>query len=229
MIRSLIDVKYKGQFFVYLMYRPGEVLSNEMQHNLTRELLKSPLNTTIVHYEVTEKYGTYCFKPKIIQDFITHATLSNTRPRVLCWADTSVRFNSNPEQWATSILQDGMDFAGRMSAMGMGENTHVDTQRYLNISAAKYKHKREMCGCAWAMNLENKQLESRVLRPWVDCAARACQTCMAPLNSSKKAPEGVRFKGPPSTKYVAHRQDQSVLNLLVLECRGVACVQCQRR
>lgn len=129
---------------------------------MTRELLKSPLNSTIVHYQVMEEYHTYCFKPKVIEVFITHATLSNTRPRVLYWADTSIPFNSNPEHRATSIVRDCIDFAGSSGSMGMGENTHVDTQLFLNISATKCKHKREMLGGVWAMNLEVQGVLSRV-------------------------------------------------------------------
>jgi len=220
MIRSLTDVKYTGPFFVYLMHRPGEVLPDEMRLTLTQELLKSPLNVTVVHYEVVEEYHTYCFKPKVIQDYLTHAALTNQRPKVLHWVDTSIRFNSNPVKWATAILRDGIDFAGSSGSMGMGENTHAETQRYLNISAVKYKHKREMLGGVWAMNLDRQGLVSNVLTPWVDCASRACHACMSPLNSSRTAPKGTRYQGPPSTKYVAHRQDQSVLNLLVLQCEA---------
>lgn len=218
MIRSLVDVNYTGPFHVYLMYRPGEQLSNDMKVTLTQELDKSPLNVTVVHYQVVEDYSTYCFKPQVIQDYLYHAALANARPKVLHWADTSIRFKSNPQEWARNILRDGMDFAGSSGSMGMAENTHIETQRYLNISATKYKDKREMLGGVWAMNLQRQGVSKNVLTPWVDCASRACHACMSPLNSSRTSPKGTRYKGPPSTTYVAHRQDQSVLNLLVLEC-----------
>ena len=55
-----------------------------------------------------------------------------------------------------------------------------------------------------------------VLQPWFDCA-RACTTCMAPIGSHKREPNGLLIKGPPSTTYVSHRQDQSVLGLLVYD------------
>lgn len=54
-----------------------------------------------------------------------------------------------------------------------------------------------------------------VLLPFIDCGANACRSCMAPPGSIKRNARGIPLRGPPSDLYIAHRQDQSVLNLLL--------------
>lgn len=216
MIRSLIAQNYTGLIDVYLMRQPNETLPDAMQYKLVEELQKSPLHANVIEYEAAEHYNTYCFKPKVIQDFLVRATKSNMRPRVLMWTDASTRFQGNPDIWANAIQQDGIDFAGRASLMGMSENTHVATYKYFNMSRTKFKDQREVAATHFLVNLMRDGVVSAVLQPWFDCA-HACNTCMAPVGSSKRNSLGKEMKGPPSTEYVAHRQDQSVLGLLVYD------------
>ncbi len=187
-----------------------------MQYKLVEELQNSPLHANVIEYEAAELYSTYCFKPKVIQDFLVRATKSKMRPRVVMWADASMRFQGNPDIWASAIQQDGIDFAGRTSVMGMSENTHVATYKYFNMSRTKFKDQREVVATNFLVNLMRDGVVSAVLQPWVDCA-HACNTCMAPVGSSKKNSSGKKMKCPPSTEYVAHRQDQSVLGLLAYD------------
>ena len=69
MIRSLITQNYTGLIDVYLMRQPNETLPDEMQYKLVEELQNSPLHANVIEYEAAELYSTYCFKPKVIQDF----------------------------------------------------------------------------------------------------------------------------------------------------------------
>jgi hypothetical protein len=216
MLRSLIEQNYTGPIDVYLMQQPNETLPDEMRYELVEELQKSPLNANVIEYEAAEAYITYCFKPKVIQDSLVRATKSNTRPTVLMWADASTRFRENPEVWANAIQQDGVDFAGRTGRMGMSENTHFDTYKYFNMSQTEFKDKRELAANFFVVNLIRDGFVSAVLQPWFDCA-HACTTCMAPVGSHKREENRPIIKGPPSTKYVSHRQDQSVLGLLVYD------------
>ena len=211
MIWSLITQNYTGLIDVYLMCQPNETLPDEMQYKLVEELQKSPLHANVIEYEADELYNTYCFKPKVIQDFLVRV-----RPRVLMRTDVLMRFQGNPDIWANAIQQDGIDFAGRTSSMGMSENTHAATYKYFNMSRTKFKDQREVAATHFLVNLMRDGVVSAVLQPWVDCA-HACNTCMAPVGSSKKISSGKKYKSPPSTEYVAHRQDQSVLGLLVYD------------
>lgn len=129
------------------------------------------------------------------------------------WADTSAWFTTNPEDQARNILRDGIDFAGRVGKMGMGENTHDATYRYFNMTRDVFKEYREIAAAHFFVNLMNEAAVSSILYRWIDCAVRACHTCMAPPGSSKywRKP----YVGPPSTEYIVHRQDQSVLGMLV--------------
>ena len=115
------------------------------------------------------------------------------------------------------MIRDGVDWAGKMGEMGMGENTHEDTYRYFNISRTKFKEMHSILGGVWLANLERKVVIDHILQPWLDCGIHACYTCMAPPGSTKALPDGMSIQGPPSTTYLAHRQDQSVLSLLVYQ------------
>ena len=217
MLRSLIRSNYTGPVVVYLLHRKGEVLSDDMRVHLPEQLSNSTLDASVVVYEV-EEYEDYCFKPRLIHDYLYDATISNSRPAILYWADASIRHRSNPSNWATAMVQDDVDFAGTISVLGMGENTHEDTYRYLNMSREGYKQYTEIRSGVWLMNLQRNQAETHLLQPWMDCAIRACHTCMAPIGSIKKLSKP--WKGPPSTEVIVHRQDQSVLSLLTYRSKN---------
>eukprot|EP00980_Cylindrotheca_fusiformis_P015269 scaffold4247_cov66-Cylindrotheca_fusiformis.AAC.10 len=217
MLQSLIDVQYSGPIYIYLLHRPDEPLSDAMTVNFRQLVKESPLQETIVEMEV-EEYGSYCFKPRIIQDFLTLAAETKPTPsipQVLLWADASIRFLESPAIGAHRMVRDQVDFASRSGGLGMGENTHQKTFDYLNMTKADFVHRHELGAFTFLVNLERTQGMEHILRPYINCGLRECHTCMAPVGSTKLAPNGTIYHGPPSSDYIAHRQDQSVLSLLV--------------
>eukprot|EP00980_Cylindrotheca_fusiformis_P015285 scaffold4247_cov66-Cylindrotheca_fusiformis.AAC.26 len=219
MLQTLIDAKYSGPLYIYLLHGPSEPLSDAMKMNFTQLIKESPLQETIVEMEV-EEFSSYCFKPRIIQDYLALAakTKPSSSPQVLLWTDTSVIFASNPVEGAKRMVRDQIDFAARIGHMGMGENTDPRTYDYLNMTKTDFIHRRELAASAFMVNLERMQGRELILTPYIDCGLRECHTCMAPVGTIKKIPEGMKFRGPPSSVYIAHRQDQSVLSLLAFQC-----------
>eukprot|EP00980_Cylindrotheca_fusiformis_P001169 scaffold321_cov95-Cylindrotheca_fusiformis.AAC.10 len=220
MLQTLIDVKYSGPLYIYLMHGPSQALSSAIKVNFTQLIKASPLQATIVEMEV-EEYQSYCFKPRIIQDFLTLAanTEPSSTPHVLFWSDTSTPFAYNPEIAAKRMVQDQVDFAGTTGYMGMGENTDQKTFDYLNMTKANFIHRRSLQASAFMVNLDRVQGTGLILTPYINCGLRECHTCMAPVGTNKTIPEGKKFLGPPSSEYIVHRQDQSVLSLLAYQCQ----------
>ena len=214
MLRSLIRVNYTGPVAVYFIWRKYEVERNpELARKIAEQLAISPLNATLVEFEVIEEIGTYCFKPQVMQHFLSRP--HNRHTKILMWTDSAPRFRENPQKWAKNMWEDGVDFVGRTDSMGMGENTDPDTYHYLGLSRRDFKEYHEIHAQIFLINLARRAVRNRIFRKWVDCGTRACTTCMSPPDSSKElsGPE----LGPPSTIYIAHRQDQSVLSLLVYD------------
>jgi hypothetical protein len=162
---------------------------------------------------VEDAYLTYCFKPKVIKDF-----LGRSNSQTFMWADASTRYLSNPEEWAKRMMHNGIDLAGVLGGLGMGENTHAQTFKYLNISVHQVSRYREIVSGHIMVNLERPTVVEQVLNRWIACAVDACSECMAPIGSKSKLPPGTKIK-VGSTKYVIHRQDQSVLGLLAYTFR----------
>merc|ERR1712157_113679 len=161
--------------------------------------------------------STFCWKPLIVQNALElHHTNNNTTTTVFMWSDSSTRFPQDPTIFANRMIQDSVDFAGRTSVLGMGENTHPDTYNYLNMSVENYKIYNEIAATHFLFRLSNDNVSLQVLQQWFDCASlEHCQKCMAtdPDGPNKWFPKPI--KGPPSTKYLVPRQDQAVLSLLI--------------
>eukprot|EP00980_Cylindrotheca_fusiformis_P014147 scaffold3716_cov69-Cylindrotheca_fusiformis.AAC.32 len=113
------------------------------------------------------------------------------------------------------MVRDQVDFASRSGALGMGQNTHQKTFDYLNMTKADFVHRRELGAFSFLVNLERTQGMEHILRPYINCGLRECHTCMAPVGTTKRILNNTISFGPPSSDYIAHRQDQSVLSLLV--------------
>lgn len=214
MLQSLRSVNFTAPFTIYLMREPNETLSEEMML-LKEEVKKTTLQPTFVEFEVKLlPWKTYCFKPSVIQHY-----LANNRPKVFMWADTSTRFYDNPLPHAQHMLRDNVPFAGRTGvrqrAMGMGENTHPDTYRYFSLNRTIFRNETEVIASHFIINLMNERVVHRILQPWLDCGVNACYRCMAPPGSSKGRIQRRQIRGPPSMQVICHRQDQSVLGILV--------------
>jgi hypothetical protein len=111
------------------------------------------------------------------------------------------------------MWQASVGFSGKYGSLGMGVNTLQATYDFLNLDIHDFKNYTEVAATYFMMNLKNT-VAHRILDEWIDCAVNHCQTCMAP-SMKKKIKEGERR--PPSTVNIAHRQDQSVLSLLVYQ------------
>ena len=241
---------------VYLMRRPEDQDEDGLSTQHTplmleyrRVLLESPLNVDVYDYVVEENYTTYCFKPKIVSDFLygrgryrsswdggdvrgnsgsnsTDSTGTSSGgntgdrlplPKVVMWADASTRYPADPNINARNMVKDGVYFAGKLGLkMGMGESTHDGTYSFFGMDRTRFRNRREISATHFLVNLMSPDVVSDVLLPYINCGTNACHRCMAPPGSSKYM-DGRTIRGPPSTSYVAHRQDQSVLGLLVYD------------
>jgi hypothetical protein len=110
--------------------------------------------------------------------------------------------------WKTSV-----GFSATQGSIGMGMNMLQATYDFLNLGIHDFKNYVEVAATYFMMNLNNTAA-NRILDEWVDCAVNHCQTCMAP--SMKKGVKG-GDRNQPSAVNLAHRQDQSVLSLLVYQ------------
>lgn len=212
MVRSLSKVGFSGTLTVYFMYRTREIEEDgEVQHVIARyneKLSEVSPNSEVIFFQVNTDYETYCFKPAIVQDYLNHVRLD-----VMMWTDSSTRFKGNPNTWALNMVKDEIHFAGREGAMGMGENTHSKTYEFFRVSAMELKDRHEIQAGHWLADL-NSDVFRTVIQPWIDCAVRSCHTCMSPSGSVRKLKR--KQSGPPSTEYIGHRQDQSVLSILLV-------------
>ena len=217
MLRTLIKTHYTGQILVYLIKLPDNEEEDERKYQeFAEQIQKSPLKARIILYKVSgvEYLKTYCWKPSIIQHALT-TIRQNQTTKVFMWSDASTRFQQNPWIFAQRIQRDNVDFAGRTSRLGMGENTHPLTYQFLNKSIEDYRKYYEISATQFLFRWMSALAQS-VLPRWFDCAADLhCRQCMAPDLSSKTF-RG-RIQGPPSTTYVIPRQDQAVLGLLLYE------------
>jgi hypothetical protein len=213
MVRSLTEVGFSGMLTVYFMYRTGEIEKDgEVLHVRARysaALSEVSPSCEVIFFQVNTDYETYCFKPVIVQDYLNHVHVD-----VMMWTDSSTRFKGNPETWALNMVKDGIHFSGREGAMGMGENTHIKTYEFFRTSALELKERHEIQAGHWLADL-NSDVFRAVIQPWIDCAVRSCHTCMSPSGSVRKLKR--KQSGPPSTEYIGHRQDQSVLSILLAQ------------
>ena len=229
MLQTLVYNNFKGPIYVYFM-REVNGHNIDWADEFKSELSKSPLQLTFIDYEVPEYYWSYCFKPRIVGDFLAHYE-SKINPSTIMWADSSTRFMEDPTLWAQRIIQDDVDFVGRTSSWNLPEQTHDKTFEYYNLTREEFRHDLSIAATHFIVNLakEKKQnqvdkhvrgttssLVERVLWGWIDCGTRACQTCMAPIGSSKNEPTAVgRSHIDGSVQYLSHRQDQAILGLLL--------------
>jgi hypothetical protein len=210
--KSLIKVGYNGPLYVHLITATGT------QQNITTRMLevkeeisKSPLKPTFLEYQDSDgSLQHYCWKPRLVYAHVNSSDLD-----VFMWADSSTRFDENPQILANGVLQDGVEFVGQTAAMGMGENTHEATYKYLGFQRAEFIPYIEIAGGKFIVNLR-RNASLQLMQQWYDCAV-ACRQCMSPFNSSKSIPKGQKWKGRGATNYLAHRQDQSVLGLLAYD------------
>ena len=102
--------------------------------------------------------------------------------------------------------------------LGMAENTHPDTYRFMNKSLEEYYTFKEVAATQWMAYVHPRDDRSfyTTLQRWISCGSMEhCRACMGPSldTKSRQSP----LLGPPNKKFVVPRQDQSVLGLLVYE------------
>ena len=217
MLRSLIAVQFKGPVYIFLMKEVGEDI--HWVTEFKEELSKSPLLLHMTDYEVPSdsfNEGTYCFKPTAMGVFLRWNSIlqPNESAQVVMWSDASTRFLQNPSIWAKHIVQEEIDFVGRAAeAWNIRKQTHKGTFDYFGLTPEDFNDHPPIAATHFLVNLQREQIR-RVLNRWVDCGVLDCRTCMAPIGSSKNDPNGAEDKFG-ANEYVSHRQDQSVLTLLV--------------
>ena len=219
MFRSLMYYKYKGPIVIYFMIDPLRERDqwdeyNKMMEDLQRDLAQTELTFFLRPYNATESYRTYCFKGRIVNQVIQEFG----QPQTLMWADTSIRYHDDPAVWARRLIEDKMAAVAHTGALGMGENTHPDMWAYFGLNVSEFAQFRELESGYFILNFATAaNVREEILDPWMTCAGDDCLTCMCPPNSTKGIPPGVHWKGPPSTEYIAHRQDQSAFGVLVYD------------
>jgi len=238
MVRSLMKSGYTGHVAMYLMHtRQEQPMTKEYddiqtQFQQMKEVHQLPFTFSVHHWSETMDYSDYCFKPKIISHYLS--TPEGQTVDVLMWADASTRYHEgNPYLWAKKMVADGVDYVGRVGTkLGMGENTHEKTWAYLHFDKQDFKSEFELVATHFLVNfksgtINNERTSGRrgtiwtdVMEPWIDCGSDShCRECMAPPGALKDlSKEQLRqIQGPPSDKYICHRQDQSVMGILVYD------------
>lgn len=215
MLQTLVQNEYKGSIYIYLI--PRETDRTEWMTEWRNETLKSPLHLHFVEMPTPHAMDTYCFKPQAIQQFLLDAQREHRLPRIIFWADVSTRFMEDPTPLAEAIWKDGVDFVGRYTQWNVAEQTHDATFSYFGAQSREdYRHDLAIAATHFALNLNHTQFVEEVLQPWMRCGVDSCLQCMAPLGSAKYPPETEgKTHEMGSATYLGHRQDQSVLNLLL--------------
>lgn len=218
MLRSLIAVQFKGPVYIFLMKQSGEDI--QWITEFKEEISKSPLSLRMIDFEVPSNSldgGTYCFKPTAMGVFLRQNSLlpPSESADVVMWSDASTRFLQNPSIWAKRIVRKEIDFVGKKEAWDIRQQTHSGTFEYFGLTPQDFNDHPPIAATHFLVNLQREQIR-KVLNRWVDCGVLDCRACMAPIGSSKKDPNGTNYK-KGGNEYVSHRQDQSVLTLLVTE------------
>ena len=219
MLSSLIAVHFEGPVYIFLMKEVGKK-ATEWIPGFKEELSKSPLLLHMIDLEVQSdslNAGTYCFKPTAMGVFLRHNSIlpSNESAQVVMWSDVSTRFLQNPSIWAKHIIEDEIDFVGRLEEWSIPQQTHRGTFDYFGFNPDDFNNHPSIAGTHFLVNLRREVFLKGVLDRWVDCGVLDCHTCMAPIGSSKRDPNGA--KNGSANEYISHRQDQSVLTLLVTD------------
>ena len=227
LMKNLISNKYTGPLAIYLLKQPHETFSKVIAHTFPKLLQQSPLNVvSIQHMNATDHFRTYCFKSYVIQD-----ALQRHDPDIIMWADTSVEFQKDPQLIADEMVTDGTQFLVPRGVLGMGQNTYNETAAWFGLDRLTFKERYELWAGGWFATVKDQNAKGtptpvfqEIIQPYMDCAINHCRECMAPgenlksigigIERLKKRGETVDRKGPPSTQFLAHRQDQSVLSLL---------------
>eukprot|EP00978_Attheya_sp_CCMP212_P033493 scaffold135295_cov51-Attheya_sp.AAC.1 len=211
MLKNLIANNYDGPLFVYVMSLPTEKDMPKLRKYVA-QLEKFPFTRlTVIEVEIPYEryYKSYCWKPAVIAE-----TMSRLRSKlkIFYWSDSSPRVSLNPFDYAKTMWKASVAFSGTEGGdLGMGVNTVQATYDFLNLDIHHFKNETAIAATCFMMNVNNT-VANRILDEWVDCAVNHCQTCMAPSMDTKLR-SGLRY--PPSTVNIVHRQDQSVLSLLV--------------
>jgi hypothetical protein len=183
--------------------------------NYVAQVENSPFTQIqVIEVEIPYKkfYTSYCWKAAVVGETVSRF---KNKLKVLYWSDSSARPTVNPFDYAKKMWKESIGFSATLGSLGMGENTLPATYDFLNMDINDYKNYTEIAATYFMMNIGAADgVAKRVLREWVDCAVNHCLACMAP--SCEKGVHGER-KGAPNTVNVAHRQDQSVLGLLVYQ------------
>jgi hypothetical protein len=218
MLRTLIAVQFKEPVHIFLMKEMGE--DTGWITEFKEELSKSPLSLHMIDFEVQGdalNTGTYCFKPTAMGVFLRRNRIlpPSESAQVVMWSDASTRFLQNPSIWAKHIIQKEIDFVGRQTSWSIPQQTHRGTFDYFDMNPDDFNNHPTIAGGHFLVNLQSENIR-RVLDRWVDCGVLDCHTCMAPLGSSKRDPNGAKYE-EGGNEYVSHRQDQAVLTLLVTD------------
>jgi hypothetical protein len=219
MLRTLIAVQFQEPVHIFLMKEVGE--DNGWITEFKEELSKSPLLLHMIDFEVQSdalNAGTYCFKPTAMGVFLRRNNVlpPSESAHVVMWSDASTRFLQNPSIWAKHMIQKEIDFVGRAAEWSIPQQTHIGTFEYFDLKPNDFNDHPPIAATHFLVNLQRENIR-RVLDRWVDCGVLDCHTCMAPHGSSKRVSnKGADYKYGPN-EYRAHRQDQSVLTLLVTD------------
>ena len=227
MMKSLISMNYTGPLAIYLLKQTNEAFTEELAHSFPKTIRKSPLNVVGIQYmNVEDEFETYCFKAHVIHD-----VLQKQNPDILMWADTSVEFEKNPQLIADEMDESGLELFITEGTMGMGHNTYNETAAWFGLDRRTFHEKREIQSGLWFALVRDKSDDAptsvfqEIVQPYVDCGIDHCRECMAPGENLKSIQigrkrireHGEKYEGvhPPGKQFIAHRQDQSVLSLLV--------------
>jgi hypothetical protein len=102
------------------------------------------------------------------------------------------------------------------SQRGVFLSRRIGTFDYFDLKPDDFNYHRPLAAAHFLVNSQRENIR-RLLDRWVDCGVLDCRTCMAPLGSSKRDDaNGGKYNYGPN-EYRAHRQDQAVLAMLVID------------
>lgn len=123
-----------------------------------------------VDYEVPEPYNTYCFKSRVMSEFLYHNSQLelSRRARVVMWSDASTRFMQDPALWSRRVLRDELDFVARYTSWNVPGQTHRKTFEFFGLMPSDFKDFPSIAATHFLVNLERESIR-KVLQKWVDC------------------------------------------------------------
>ena len=139
-----------------------------------------------IHFNINDlNRGMYAWKPTIIEEMVREEQAYNNEREVnlVYWIDSGLVVSTKCEDFDTDVehcLQHGI-YTPRNGLLK--DSCHKGTADYLNLTAEElYMNSPGVSAGIFLVDVKNKTVYDRIVKPWVDCAM--VEDCIGPAGTS---------------------------------------------